>query len=617
MYDVAVGAAYAVLYTVLSVFTLLAIISAGYCGTSAMLHKLGCIMVPVAESEDEVTKEMKSADFFLAARNSASARAIGLSFFATGMGAWVVYGSTEMGANPNLSWLGVIGYSAASALPALIICVIGPRVRSITGEKAFCSTDFGLVRYGRVMQFSIAAISVFYMFIYMVSEMTSISNVYGLVVGKDTFSDDTIKYTTSIAISLAVFTWFYTSLAGLPASIVTDKFQAYLMASLVFILLIVACVNPENRLTKEEFAVASNWTTDGLVAAVTLMIAITCAEMFNQSTWQRVWAAKSVKAMRQGFMLGSFLVFVLIMFFGIMGMIAYANDPQAYDNYEKYAYLAFFALLEPLSNFWHIVVLIIVTALAASSIDSLQTAIASILSGDILRFGVSDNAARFLTRGLLVLINIPAIILSSYRFDVIGLFLVADLVCGTAVLPVFLGLITEDYGFIPAPTELGAFLGILSGIAAVVVNGQILGFDQAVSSITGEVIASGPFSYFWLTNSAECAVCGTTTMVTFIVVPLVAGFFTLFFSKIDIMIRGSRAREPIFKTAQTQGSDNYHFDKKEGLETRVVGLDDEGEEIDADGGMEQEGGTVATNNLKVDKTDSAEENNAQSVEVAA
>jgi hypothetical protein len=50
------------------------------------------------------------------------------------------------------------------------------------------------------------------------------------------------------------------------------------MASLVFILLIVACVNPENRLTKKEFAVASNWTTDGLVAAVTLMIAIACGE---------------------------------------------------------------------------------------------------------------------------------------------------------------------------------------------------------------------------------------------------------------------------------------------------------------------------------------------------
>jgi Na+/proline symporter len=86
--------------------------------------------------------------------------------------------------------------------------------------------------------------------------------------------------------------------------------------------------------------------------------------MFNQSTWQRVWAAKSVKDMRRGFFGGSFLVFLLMMFFGIMGMIAYgkwvanftrmsylvfkasnklsifvntANDPAAYDSFEKYA----------------------------------------------------------------------------------------------------------------------------------------------------------------------------------------------------------------------------------------------------------------------------------------
>jgi hypothetical protein len=50
------------------------------------------------------------------------------------------------------------------------------------------------------------------------------------------------------------------------------------MAALVLILLIVACVNPENRLTPEEFSVASNWTTDGLVAAVTLIIAIACGK---------------------------------------------------------------------------------------------------------------------------------------------------------------------------------------------------------------------------------------------------------------------------------------------------------------------------------------------------
>ena len=61
------------------------------------------------------------------------------------------------------------------------------------------------------------------------------------------------------------------------------------------------------------------------------------AEMFNQATWQRVWAAKSIKDMRRGFMAGSFMVFLLMMFFGIIGMIAYANDPDAYDNFEKFA----------------------------------------------------------------------------------------------------------------------------------------------------------------------------------------------------------------------------------------------------------------------------------------
>ncbi|KAL7537996.1 hypothetical protein ACHAXR_008202 [Thalassiosira sp. AJA248-18] len=596
-FDVSEGAAYAVLYTVLAGFTILAILVAGYCGTSNLLVKLGCIMKSKPASDADGEEVVSQADFFLAARSSASARAIALSFFASGMGAWVVYGSTEMGANPSLSWLGVLGYSGASAFPALIVCVIGPKVRAISGEKAFATTDFGLVRYGRLMQLCIAAISVFYMWIYLVAEFTSISNIYGLMVGLDTTSDSTVTYTTGIAISLAVFTWFYTSLAGLPASIVTDKFQAGLMSSLVLILLIVACSNPENQVTKEEFAKASNWTTDGLTAAVTLFIAIACAEMFNQGTWQRVWAAKTTKDMRRGFAVGSFLVFLLMMFFGIMGMLAYANDPESYDNFEKFAYLAFFDLILPLGVGWHIITLVIVTALAASSVDTLQTGLVSVFSSDIIGFGLSDRMALIISRVLLVAINIPAVIMSSQRFDVIGLFLVADLVCGTAVLPVFLGLITEDWGPIPAPTEAGAFLGIWSGIGAVLVNGHVNGHTDAANVYTGEVIATGPWSYFWLTNSSQCALCGTDTMITFIIVPLVAGFGTLFFSKIDILIRGERARKPIFMFVQPEvEAENYNLktekEEKEGIEEPAIeadGTSEENEEpvVEADGTTEE------------------------------
>ena len=175
-FNVSEGAAWAVLFSVLSIFTIVAFIASGWFGTSQLLETLGCIMLPKTPgmnpiagndrrsqmARSESVKQMNSADFFLAARNSAGTRSIALSFFASGMGAWVVYGSTELGANPNLSWLGVLGYAAGSSFPALIIGLIGPRVRKICGDRAFATTDFGKQRYGRLMQLSIACISVFY-----------------------------------------------------------------------------------------------------------------------------------------------------------------------------------------------------------------------------------------------------------------------------------------------------------------------------------------------------------------------------------------------------------------------------------------------------------------------
>lgn len=104
--------------------------------------------------------------------------------------------------------------------------------------------------------------------------MTSISNVYGLLTGRDILSPTTINYTRSIAISIAAFTIFYVTLAGLPASIVTDKFQGGIMAVLVVLLTIAVSVYPENHVSREEFALASNWTGDGAMAAVTLFIAV-------------------------------------------------------------------------------------------------------------------------------------------------------------------------------------------------------------------------------------------------------------------------------------------------------------------------------------------------------
>lgn len=227
------------------------------------------------------------------------------------------------------------------------------------------------------------------------------------------------------------------------------------------------------------------------------------------------------------------MVFLLMMFFGIMGVIAYAKDPVSYDTYSKFAFLAFFDLLLPLGTGWHVMVLIFVTALAASSVDSLQNGLNSIFYRDALRAGCN---AHITASVLVVIMNIPAIWLASKQISVLSLFLVADLVCATAVLPTFLGLQESDMfnGILPAPTELGAFMGILSGIATVLINGFVNGASGA-----------GVFQYFWLRNGGICALCGVETMVTFIVTPLVAGVMTYVFTHLDLLIRGERARSPI------------------------------------------------------------------------
>jgi len=210
----------------------------------------------------------------------------------------------------------------------------------------------------------------------------------------------------------------------------------------------------------------------------------------------------------------------------------------------EFAFLAFFDLLEPLSNGWHVVVLILVTALAASSVDSLQNGMTSILSHDLVKLGWSPTT---ISRLLMVAFNVPAFYLASEKYDVISLFLVADLVCATSVCPVFLGLQRKDFGPLKAPTEVGAFIGCVAGVVTVLING-------AVNDVDG-----GIFEYFWLKNQGICALCGTKTMVSFIITPIVSALVTYIATALDLAVRGERARQPLIPIAfdkEDMGTEN-------------------------------------------------------------
>eukprot|EP00980_Cylindrotheca_fusiformis_P022801 scaffold9780_cov117-Cylindrotheca_fusiformis.AAC.1 len=225
-YNVSEGGAYAVLFTVLALFAVIAAASADYFGF-CLPSFINNLFVLRQDDKDDVDEDgrhrntNRKADFFLSARDSAPASAIALSYFASGMGAWVLYGPAEMGANPTIGWLGVIGYAFASSSPAFVVFAIGPTIKERCLSGSFNVTDFGRQRYGRTMQFTIAVFSIFYMFIYIVAEYTSISNVYASMITDPSYDFEP----KSVSIAIGIITIAYTSVGGLPASIITDKFQ--------------------------------------------------------------------------------------------------------------------------------------------------------------------------------------------------------------------------------------------------------------------------------------------------------------------------------------------------------------------------------------------------------
>ena len=83
-YEVSQGAAWAVLVCVLVFFTILALGSTDKlsCLPNGSFARNLCLL-------NKHGADAQTADYYLAARNSAGVMAIALSYFASGMGAWV------------------------------------------------------------------------------------------------------------------------------------------------------------------------------------------------------------------------------------------------------------------------------------------------------------------------------------------------------------------------------------------------------------------------------------------------------------------------------------------------------------------------------------------------
>ena len=400
------------------------------------------------------TEKELDQDAYLSARGTQSWLRIGLSLFASGMGIWILFGPSEVGYYGGF-W-DVVGYALSSATPFLLLAYVGPLIRQRLPDGVTLA-DYVRMRIGRPMQIYVGLISVAYMFTFLFAEFTAIGKAMEILGNMDPLVP---------MLAVATVTAAYTAYGGLPASLRTDRWQAWVVIWLIVSLMLILfggdlsslisdakAYNPE-----DDWSIGSMSYMDSFTSGLALVIAITAAEMFSQGNWQRAWASEDDESLKKGALLAAGLVLPLVFVMGVLGTVVAGQgavaDPSA----------AFFELIKDAHILLIAAFIVLGIALVCSSVDTLQNAVVASISRDLADGNMDLKQARIATLAM-----IPVAIYLASTMDALSvfeIFLVADLLATATVLPVFLTL----WDRIDSRAALG---GAVCGLLAVVVYGIV------------------------------------------------------------------------------------------------------------------------------------------------
>ena len=338
---------------------------------------------------------------------------LSLSFYASGMGLWILTSPAEV------AWYGlgydIYGYALSAATPFILIYIFGPKIADLLPKGATLA-QFVETKYGNIAQKIVSIVAVIYMGAFLIAEFASISFVF-----------ESISSVRGILISLliAITTLAYLFRHGFKASYFTDRLQSYgiiLLLAIVFTIWL-----SQNSLSEiVTFANAgglSSFETFSLKSALAVIIAVTAAEVFSMGYWQRTFSAENSKAIKQASVFSGIGAFLTILLLGIGGAVGAGKGIESPS-------LSFIEQLD-LNNFTIILLVSLATLLVTSSIDTLENAIASTISLDILK--KKSEEAKLIT----LLVVCIALVISIEVTSIFNVFLVADLFAACLVFPAF------------------------------------------------------------------------------------------------------------------------------------------------------------------------------------
>ena len=338
---------------------------------------------------------------------------LSLSFYASGMGLWILTSPAEV------AWYGlgydIYGYALSAATPFILIYFFGPKIASLTPEGATLP-QFIEKRYGSSAQKVVSIVAVLYMTAFLIAEFASINFIFPEIVEVSGLV---------ISIFIGFFTFLYLNKSGFKASYVTDRFQGIGIIALLGVLFTVwfSQNSISDLIEYSKLGGINSFETFSFKSALAVVVAVTAAEVFSQGYWQRTFSAENTKSIKSASVFAGLGCFVTILLLGIAGAVGAGKGIESPT-------LSFIQQLE-LSLPMSFLLLLLCTLLVASSVDTLENAISSTISLDLVKKGVSE--ARFITAGLVVF----SIICSIYVSNIFNVFLVADLFAVCLVFPTF------------------------------------------------------------------------------------------------------------------------------------------------------------------------------------
>ncbi len=367
---------------------------------------------------------------YLVSRNRFGSWMVFGTVVSSAMGVWILFSPPQVGSEQGIA--GVIGYGLGSAAPLALFALMGPRVRRLM-PQGYSLTEFVLHRYGRAMYLATLVIMLFYMATYAVAELTAIAKVVQVL------TDISALWVPAVIVMGATF--LYTAWGGLNAAIVMDVVQFWvivpllLLSGLTTLLLLGGWQAALAPVAIKAPQLLYPFSGDGIKMGLTLILAILSAEVFNQVNWQRIFAGRSHAVVRWAYAASALVTVPMIVVAGCLGILAMHFGLQG-D-------VAFFQLLKRLSSQTWLLVTVVVLAIALvmSTLSALLNGITSLLLEirrvrPALTRGQLLQLARALTIGLGVIV----IAIAAQGYDVLYLFLLADLVCAGALVPILYGL---------------------------------------------------------------------------------------------------------------------------------------------------------------------------------